>query len=359
MGLSTSEGEVNIMNVPQEIGRGTIIALVVGLLVGLGIGLLIGYVILPVQYVGEFHSYDLKAEEQAAYVALAADSFALHRDEAAMRERFRLWYGEEMERAFAEAAADAMAAGQTQRVQYIEDLSAVLGIGRVAPAEPGAPTPEPPGAQPPVFGQILRFCGIFLAVLLVLALAYFGLRMAIQRRQEAETVPHAQPRRRAVPLPEEWEGTGQPPLGHFVTTYRLGEDAYDESFSIETPMGEFLGECGVGISEIIGVGEPDKVTAFEVWLFDKTDIRTVTKVLMSEYAFNDEALRTKLAPKGEPVLASLAEPFLLETSSLQVQIELTELEYGEGNLPANSFFDKLTVELVASAQQDGEEAASF
>jgi hypothetical protein len=122
-------------------------------------------------------------------------------------------------------------------------------------------------------------------------------------------------------------------------------------------MGEFLGECGVGVSEIIGVGEPDKVTAFEVWLFDKTDIRTVTKVLMSEYAFNDEALRTKLAPKGEPVMAALGEPFHLETSGLQVQVEITELEYGEGNLPENSVFDKLTVELVASTKASDEGAA--
>jgi hypothetical protein len=156
-------------------------------------------------------------------------------------------------------------------------------------------------------------------------------------------------------LPEEWEGTGQPPLGHFITTYRLGEDAYDESFSVETPMGEFLGECGVGVSEILGVGEPDKVTAFEVWLFDKTDIRTVTKVLLSEYAYHDEALRAKLAPKGEPVLAALGEPFLLETTGLQVQVEVTELEYGEGNLPPQSFFEKLTVELVASTKSGEEE----
>ncbi len=88
-----------------------------------------------------------------------------------------------------------------------------------------------------------------------------------------------------------------------MTTYDLGHDTYDESFSIETPMGEFLGECGVGISETLGAGEPAKVTAFEVWLFDKSDIRTVTKVLMSPYAYNDSALRTRLAPKGDPVLA--------------------------------------------------------
>jgi hypothetical protein len=158
---------------------------------------------------------------------------------------------------------------------------------------------------------------------------------------------------------EEWEGVGQPPLGHFFTTYQLGEDTYDESFSIETPMGEFLGECGVGISETIGVGDPDKVTAFEVWLFDKSDIRTVTKVLMSSYAFQDESLRTKLASKGEAVAAQPGSPFFLETSGLQVRVDVSELVYGEGDLPPESFFSKLTVELVAMAKPAGSGDTAF
>ena len=149
---------------------------------------------------------------------------------------------------------------------------------------------------------------------------------------------------------EDWEGVGQPPLGHFFTIYQWGEDTYDESFSIETPMGEFLGECGVGISETNGTGEHDKVTAFEVWLFDKSDIRTVTKVVRSDYAYNDENLRAKLASKGEAVLAQPGSPFTLETSSLQVRVDVSELLYGEGELAPQSFFQKLTVELVATAK---------
>jgi hypothetical protein len=43
--------------------------------------------------------------------------------------------------------------------------------------------------------------------------------------------------------------------------------------------GEFMGEYGVGVSEAIGVGEPKKVTALEIWLFDKNDIKTATKGL--------------------------------------------------------------------------------
>jgi len=92
--------------------------------------------------------------------------------------------------------------------------------------------------------------------------------------------------------------TGGPPVAQFMTTYVLGDDLYDDSFSIDAPDGSFLGECGIGISETIGVGDPKKVMAFEVWLFDKNDIRTVTKVLMSNHAFNDEALKSRLAAKG-------------------------------------------------------------
>ncbi len=48
------------------------------------------------------------------------------------------------------------------------------------------------------------------------------------------------------------------PMVQFMASYKLGDDLFDDSFSIDSPAGEFLGECGVGISEPIGVGEPKK-----------------------------------------------------------------------------------------------------
>ena len=143
-----------------------------------------------------------------------------------------------------------------------------------------------------------------------------------------------------------WSET-EAPMAQFVTSYGIGDDYYDQSFSIETTTGEFLGECGVGISEAIGVGDPKKVTAFEVWLFDKNDIRTVTKVLMTEHCYGDDALRAKLAPKGEAVLGQEETIIGLETASLRVQAKVIEMEYGEGNLPPNSFVTRLTIELAA------------
>jgi hypothetical protein len=131
-----------------------------------------------------------------------------------------------------------------------------------------------------------------------------------------------------------------------MTTYVLGDDLYDESFSIDTQSGDFLGEYGVGVSEVIGIGDPKKVTALEIWLFDKNDIKTATKVLMSAHAFSDATIRARLEPKGELVLVDPQKQVMLETATLQLLAKVVDLQYGSGALPTNSFFERITLELA-------------
>jgi hypothetical protein len=148
-----------------------------------------------------------------------------------------------------------------------------------------------------------------------------------------------------------WAGEDRQPLVQHVTSYVFGDDRYDTSFSIETGTGDLLGECGVGICEVVGTGAPDKVTALEVWLFDKNDIRTLTKVLMSDFCFGNSALQTKLAPKGEATHIHKGDLIELTTKSLGVTACITDLIYGEANvkvnLAANSYFQKVVIELTA------------
>jgi hypothetical protein len=137
-----------------------------------------------------------------------------------------------------------------------------------------------------------------------------------------------------------------PPVSRHISIYTPGRQ-YDDSFSIETADEEFLGECGVAISETIGVGTPEKVTAIEVWLFDKEDfVRTITQVFASEHAYNDPAIRSKLEPKGDIVLAKPGAVAVLETNTLRLQARIVDMQYGTGPLPANSYFEKLTIELA-------------
>jgi hypothetical protein len=203
-------------------------------------------------------------------------------------------------------------------------------------------------ATPPLslLGRVLPVCLVFFVVLVVVGGLFIVYRWWRGRQEEREVRESIAERMRPVEPVSAWGAEG-PPLAQFPTTYALGDDHFDPSFSIELENGEFMGECGVGISETLGVGTPSKVTAFEVWLFDKSDIRTVTKVVMSEYAFGDEALRAKLAPKGEPVLAQEGAEVVLETKTLRVRARIVEAEYGMGNLPQNSFFERLSIDLAA------------
>ena len=172
-------------------------------------------------------------------------------------------------------------------------------------------------------------------------------RPSYQRPNLSATVP-AVAAATAAPAAE----SSAVPIARFRTAYTRGHDTYDDSFSIESANGDFLGECGVGIAEAVGATTPRNVTAFEVWLFDKNDIRTITKVIMSDHAFFDEALKAKLAPKGEPVLARPKETIILETATLIINAEITEMEYGEGgDMPDGSYFDRFTIELSAWAKE--------
>ena len=139
---------------------------------------------------------------------------------------------------------------------------------------------------------------------------------------------------------------GEKPIAQFMTTYMFGDDRYDESFTFDAPNGAFLGECGVSVSDLIGVGEPKKISAFDIWLFDKNDIQTVTKVLMSKHAFNDPEIRSRLEIRGEPILAEPGKLFRLETATLRLEGRIVDVSYGELPLPEDSYFQRNTVELA-------------
>jgi hypothetical protein len=194
---------------------------------------------------------------------------------------------------------------------------------------------------------ILSIAGILLLFFLAAAAIYFLPRLLAKRGGGEPTVSMKANEISRNAEKTDFEGLGlAPPITQTMTTYMLGDDLYDESFSIDTQGGEFLGEYGVGISETVGVGDPKKVTALEVWLFDKNDIKTATKVLMSEHAFSDQNIRSRLEPKGELVQVGAHKQVMLETETLQLLATVVDIQYGQGPMPADSYFERLTLELA-------------
>jgi hypothetical protein len=142
-----------------------------------------------------------------------------------------------------------------------------------------------------------------------------------------------------------WQGEGPPPLKQWRGTYTLGQDNYEGFFVIETDDGIFLGEGGMEILKTMPNTDPKQPLAFDVGLFDKTDITTLSRVIMSLYAYEDETIRAMVEanPNAEAVLAQPGASFTLESTAMHVEAKIDEMEYGDGGA---IYFNKLTVSLA-------------
>lgn len=326
------------------------ITALVSFLIGLFIGLVVlGWGLMPVTWT-DSRPHQLSQDYQELYIQLVADSYALTGDTAVVQNAFRDW--PEALTTICNYAAGVDPAAQAN----IINMALVLDPQGCPNLIPGVP-PVEGEVQPPAEEGGANTAVILLLLLLLVVLAgaiYYVLRQ--RSVVEGEEFPPIDRMPEAPPTMEDTSvstGGDVIPLARFQSNYSYGRDNYDDSFSIENSDGDFLGECGIGISETIGTDTPKNVTAFEVWLFDKNDIRTETKVIMSDHAYFDEALKAKLAPKGEPVLARENEVIVLETATLIINATIKEMQYGTGgSLPPQSYFDSFTIELSAWAKED-------
>jgi hypothetical protein len=311
-----------------------LLAFIAGLLIGL-VGL--GWGVWPVKWKDADPSY-LNSDYATDYLRMAIDSFRVSGDNALAIERYQALG------TLGPAAMDAVQADPgTMDAAAIQSFKNIVQAG--ATTTP-TPTETPGGGLSPAWSIVI----IVVILLLVGVVGFFLFRYLLPLFRRFSTGGTAA--RRAQDLTSQaqmtnYEAMGEePPIAQFMTTYVLGDDLFDDSFSIEAQSGEFLGECGIGISETIGVGDPKKVTAFEVWLFDKNDIQTVTKVLMSAHAYNDPATFQRLEAKGEPFLIEPGKQVVLETKALQLVAVVSDMQYASDALPEKSYLERLTLELA-------------
>lgn len=315
----------------------------VGFIIGLIIGLpVLGWWLTPVDWTNTDFT-ELRADLQKEYVVMVAGAFAAEGDVVRATARIQ-GLGPRALDILNATAQETVTSPDGARVAAL-NTAVTSYLNALPPAEPAPPAGNP---------FLMPLLGLLLVLVLGSAGAFFLLRRGNTRAappkvsgRRMETAPEPVTTAAGVVVPVPAAPENAAPVARFMTTYTLGDDVYDDSFSIDGPDGNFLGECGMGISETIGVGDPKKVTAFEVWLFDKNDIRTVTKVIMSEHSFRDEAIKSRLSAKGEPAEAQPGNAVTLETQTLIITARIVDMGYGGGALPPNSFFERLTIELQA------------
>lgn len=330
-----------------RIGRTAIIGSVAGLVVGCFLGwIVLGWLVFPVTWTNA-DPWDLRPEQEEAYILLVAESYGVNSDAQLAQERMAGFDKGELGDMLAKLIEENQQAGKSDTKRQLQYLSMALEISPSV----STPSTEPTAATVTArvtssVRSLVPICGLALVLLVVVAVISVIVFRILQQR--AARGPARVPKERAVGL----EGAPEAMLGRFHTTYAFGDDGYDTSFNIEThgPEGEFHGACGIGFSEVLGEGSPDKIAAFEVWIFDKTDmdnVQTVTKVLMSEFAFHSEVLREKMKDRGEAVLAQKGQTIIVDAVGLQLRAEVVDFQYGDDpSLPPNSYFESLTTQLV-------------
>lgn len=344
------------MEVIRDRLNNPLVAGIVGLVVGLFFGwIVIGWGLWPVSWTDAAPS-DLQETWREDYMRMMVDSYTLLPDVDIANLRWQ-GLGEEAPELLSKVLSNpgprntenirlfGQIVGQTAVPVDVAsgDVPTVTEGEIISPTQPVSGDAESGGLSRATL--ILVMCGV-VAILAVAVAAYLFLFRRQPLTDAVSPVAQAQEFTRQAE-PTDFTARGEiAPMSQFMTTYMLGDDLFDDSFSIDSPTGEFLGECGVGISESIGVGEPKKVAAYEVWLFDKNDIQTVTKVLMSKHAYEDTTLRERLQTKGEPFQAEPGAEMILETATLRLVARVVDMAYGSGATPPRSFFERLTLELA-------------
>ena len=325
--------------------------LILGIVLGIVIGVLYAWIIQPVQWVDGTPA-DLRQDLRVEYLRMVVDSYASNLDADLALER----YGNLGE--FGTETLDSV--GETPAEvdpSAIQKFQALLAVEEPTSVEAGEETEAASSSGSTASSLILPVCGATLGLGALLAVALLIRRRMEGRGEEFEDVftpsgglpDEVFEAAQSADIPADL--SSEQALATFRTTFTIGDDLYDDSFSIESPAsGDFLGECGVGIAEAIGVGEPKKVSAFEIWLFDKNDIQTVTKILLSGYSFQDDETRKRLSAKGDPILSESGEVVELDTASLRVEARIVDMNYGSGALPQESYFERMTIELKAIAK---------
>jgi len=310
------------------------VALILGVVLGILLGFIIAWGFWPVKVVDTTPEV-MRADLQEDWLRMAAETYARTNNPD---EALRYWDS------LGSAAGDTYIRLQTNPGKM--DPAVLQNYGGLIQTAKGPIVPSTQQAGGSSMTNLVLYASIAVVVILVGAGGFYLYRL-LRKGPKTTTVAMqaAQASREAEKTNFEEMGLA-PPITQTMTTYVLGDDLYDESFSIDTGGGEFLGEYGVGVSETIGVGEPKKVAALEVWLFDKNDIKTATKVLMSQHAYNDPNIRARLEPKGDLNVAKQGEQILLETETLQLLATVVDLEYGMGALPQSSYFERITLELA-------------
>lgn len=181
---------------------------------------------------------------------------------------------------------------------------------------------------------------IFVVVLVVTLLILASLWLLRPYNKTGKNLP---PSKKNGPVKKSDQKTSAGALVEYSTTYTQDDLHFDLSFPIENAS-EYLGEYGINIAKAFGV-KSDHVIALEIWMFDKNGSQSASRVLMSEFAYGHDALKTEMELKGQVIPIRSGETIQMETTSLRLQASILEVEYDTSQPNPRTIFKKVAIKI--------------
>jgi hypothetical protein len=310
--------------------------IILGCVLGLAVGTYYAWQVNPAIYAGGAFPNELASGYQANYLDVVIDSYIVNRQVESAQERLQTFDPATKIRALGRRSAEYAAVGRAVEAQAVNDLAVALRTNENWP-------PETIAAE---VGQLAtEFQGDPAKAQAINNTFGAALNVVPGPTQPGETAQQPTP----APATPPAEGGGIPLLNWIIGCILL----------VLVIVGAILlagrwqqQQSGMGILEVIPGTSPKQVVAFDVGLFDKTDITTLSRVVMSESAYNDPNLRAKIEanPQAEAVLARPGTEFDLETSAMRVKAKIEEMEYGQGD-GGRVYFNRLKLSLAVFVRE--------
>ena len=216
--------------------KNTRIVLVLGVVLGLILGLILGWGIWPVTYTSTTPEL-LEQTIQDDYLRMAIDSY---RSNKGVNQQVAADIAEDRWEYLGNAAGPALGRVQADP-RYLDPIS-IQDFRALIESRKGAIASTPPAEESSGLSSIVLYASIAVVGILLGAGGVYLYRLLRKNSGPVTAVMQASEVSRQAEKTNFEEMGLAPPITQTMTTYVLGDDLYDESFSIDTGGGEFLGE---------------------------------------------------------------------------------------------------------------------
>jgi hypothetical protein len=324
------------------------IAIGVGVTIGVVLGLVYGYLINPVKWVDT--SLEVaRSDIQEDYLRMAIDAYNLHLNPSQAQYRYQ-----ELGDSGADTLENITQSPGVQGIKAVAHFRELVYQDFIASNDIAAVTPE-------VVEDNTAYLYLWVSTIFLggIVSVYYYLRTHPQESGQVSRSGQSakifnlvlkgpkpflrEKPSRSIPA-SEFE---TPPLLNFMCTYIMGDklEDFEESFSLDTDKGEFLGECGIELIHVNGEENPAGASAFDLWLFDKNEINTKSIMLMSDRVYSDDVLRTQLETKGVPTKAIIGRESIIETDHLLMKFRIVDMVGVKGEMGKFDYFTRLSVDI--------------